>query len=110
MCRLTLVAVSRGYSVVAMRGLLFVVALLVVGVWASVVVAYGLDCCGTQAELPHGKWDLLRPEVKPVSPELAGGFLTTGPPGKSPPFSFRLIKFLLLFFSCVIFKYLLNYH
>ena len=23
--------------------------------------------------------------MEPVSPELEGGFLTTGPPGKSPP-------------------------
>jgi len=27
-------------------------------------------------------WDLPEPEIKPVSPALAGGFLTTGPPGK----------------------------
>ncbi|KAJ8782467.1 hypothetical protein J1605_010175 [Eschrichtius robustus] len=28
-------------------------------------------------------WDLLGPGLEPVSPALAGGFLTTGPPGKS---------------------------
>ena len=28
-------------------------------------------------------WDLPRPGIKPVSPALAGGFLTTAPPGKS---------------------------
>ena len=28
-------------------------------------------------------WDLPRPGLKPVSPALAGGFLTTVPPGKS---------------------------
>ena len=28
-------------------------------------------------------WDLPGPGLKPVSPELAGGFLTTVPPGKS---------------------------
>ena len=27
---------------------------------------------------------VLRPGVQPTSPALAGGFLTTGPPGKSP--------------------------
>ena len=27
-------------------------------------------------------WDLPVPGLKPVSPELAGGFLTTAPPGK----------------------------
>ena len=29
-------------------------------------------------------WDLPGPEIEPVSPALAGGFLTTAPPGKSP--------------------------
>ena len=28
-------------------------------------------------------WDLPRPGLEPVSPALAGGFLTTEPPGKS---------------------------
>ena len=28
-------------------------------------------------------WDLVTPGIEPVSPALAGGFLTTGPPGKS---------------------------
>ena len=27
-------------------------------------------------------WDLPGPRLEPVSPELAGGFLTTVPPGK----------------------------
>ena len=28
-------------------------------------------------------WDLPGPGLEPMSPELAGGFLTTAPPGKS---------------------------
>ena len=28
-------------------------------------------------------WDLPGPGLEPVSPALAGGFLTTAPPGKS---------------------------
>ena len=28
-------------------------------------------------------WDLSGPGIEPLSPALAGGFLTTGPPGKS---------------------------
>ena len=28
-------------------------------------------------------WDLPGPGLKPVSPALAGGFLTTAPPGKT---------------------------
>ena len=33
-------------------------------------------------------WDLPRPGLEPVSPALAGGFLTTAPPGKPPLFDF----------------------
>ena len=54
------------------------------GTWAqqlqctgSVVVAHGLSC-------PAAMWDLPGPGIEPVSPALAGRFLTTGPPGKSP--------------------------
>ena len=35
-------------------------------------------------------WDLPRPGLEPVSPVLAGGFLTTAPPGKSPYVVFEL--------------------
>ena len=42
----------------------------------------GLSRCGAWAELPHGMWNPPRPEVEPMSPALAGGFLTTGSPGK----------------------------
>ena len=30
-------------------------------------------------------WDLPGPGIEPMSPALAGGFLTTAPPGKSKP-------------------------
>ena len=65
------------------------------GVWASVVVARrlsscgsrALECrlssCGTWAQLLHGMWDLPGPGLEPMSPALAGRFLTTVPPGKS---------------------------
>ena len=45
---------------------------LALGHSGSVTVTHGLSCpvaCG--------------PGIEPVSPALAGGFLTTGPPGKS---------------------------
>ena len=52
--------------------------------------ALGLRCyrrashCGSaQAQLLHGMWDLPGPGLEPMSPALAGGFLTTVPPGKS---------------------------
>ena len=34
-------------------------------------------------------WDLPAPGLEPVCPALAGGFLTTVPPGKSPEFILR---------------------
>ena len=61
---------------------------------ASVVVAHGLSSCGSQAlerrlsgcgaraQLLRGIWDLPGPGLEPMSPTLAGGFLTTAPPGK----------------------------
>ena len=51
--------------------------------WASVVVARGLSSCGARAYLLCGMWDLPGPGIELVSPALAGGFLTTAPPGKS---------------------------
>ena len=46
-----------------------------------------LDCrlssCGIQAQLLCSLWDLPGPGLEPVSPALAGGFLTIAPPGKS---------------------------
>ena len=53
------------------------------GARASVVVALGLSSCGAQALLLRGMWDLPGPGLEPMSPALAGGFLTTVPPGKS---------------------------
>ena len=37
--------------------------------------------------LSQGMWNLLGPGIKPVSPALAGGFLTTGSPEKSLSFT-----------------------
>ena len=59
------------------------------GMQASVVVAHWLQSsgsihsCGTQTQLPRSMWNFLEPGIKPVSPALAGEFLTIGPPGKS---------------------------
>ena len=41
-----------------------------------------LSSCGSRAQLLRGMWDLPRPGLEPVSPALAGGMLTTAPPGK----------------------------
>ena len=43
----------------------------------------GLSSCGTRALLPQVVWDPPGPGIKLVSPALAGGFWTTGPPVKS---------------------------
>ena len=99
---------ARAFSSCGERGLLFIAVrgLLIcggfpccgargLGAWASVIVARGLrscgsralehrlSSCGAQASLLRGMWDLPGPRIKPVSPALAGGFLTTAPPGKS---------------------------
>ena len=43
-------------------------------------------------------WDLPGPGLEPVSPALAGGFLTTAPPGKPPNlFSFFFLIFEIYF-------------
>ena len=64
------------------------------GARASVVVAHRLTSCGMQAlerrlsscgaraQLLRDMWDLPGPGLEPVFPALAGGFLTTAPPGK----------------------------
>ena len=75
------------------------------GAQASIVVARRLSSCGlralerrlssfgTWAQLLRSMQDLPRPGIKPVSPALAGGFLTTAPPGKSLElFHYPIIK------------------
>ena len=42
-----------------------------------------LSICGARAQLLCDIWSLPRPGIEPVSPALAGGFLSTGPLGKS---------------------------
>ena len=80
-CRLSLIEASGGYSLATLGRLLVAVACFVAehrlkGAWALVVVAQGFSCplaCGIL---------LPRPRIEPMSPALAGGLLTTGPPGK----------------------------
>ena len=84
---LTLVAVSGGYSLLWCVGfsLWWLLLLRTMGSRrvGSVVAVHGLSSCGTRASLLRGMWDLPGPGLEPVSPALAGGFLTTAPPGKS---------------------------
>ena len=39
---------------------------------------------GTQVYLLRGMWSLPKSGIEPMSPALAGGFLASGPAGKSP--------------------------
>ena len=60
---------------------------------ASLVVEHRLQMrrlsnCDSRAQLLRGMWDIPGPGLEPVSPALAGGFLTTAPPGKPPICSF----------------------
>ena len=55
--------------------------------WAS--HCGGFSCCGAwtlgcEVFSSYGMWNLPGPEIKPMPPALAGGLLTTEPPGKSP--------------------------
>ena len=80
---------ERGLLFVVVRRLLIAVASLVaehgalLSMWASVAAARGLSSCGARASLLCGMWDLPGPGFKPVSPALAGRFLTCAAPGKS---------------------------
>ena len=66
------------------------------GTWVSVAAPHGLGICGPQAQLLHDIQDPPGPGIEPVSPALAGGFPTTGPPRKSLNFhSFEARKYFL---------------
>ena len=82
----SLVAVSKAYSLAVVCWLLIVITSLVAqhrfqGRWASWIVAYRLSSCISWA-LEHRRGSVAQ-GTKPRSPELAGWFITTGPPGKS---------------------------
>ena len=49
--------------------------------------ACGLSSCGAWASLLCGMWDLPGSGIEPVFSGLAGGFLTTRPPGKPELFA-----------------------
>ena len=81
-----------GYSLVVMGGRLIAVVSLVAehgfrcvafSTRSSWALEHGLSSGGTWDLLLCSMWNLPRPSIKPVSPALADGFLTAGPPGKS---------------------------
>ena len=71
---------SEGYSSFAVCGLLIAVASPAV---------HRLNSCGAQSWSLRGMWDLFRSGIKPMSPALASGFLTSEPPGKPYKFCFK---------------------
>ena len=88
----SLVAVSGGYSSLRCAGFSLRWLLLLRSTDSKLTGfsscgSRALECrlssCGTRALLLRGMWDLPGQGLKPVSPALAGGFLTTAPPGKS---------------------------
>ena len=88
---LSLVVVSRGYSLLRCAGFSLRWLLLLRSTGSrhagfSSCGSWALECrlssCGAWASLLRGMWELPRPGFKPVSHALAGRFLTTAPPGK----------------------------
>ena len=79
---LSVVALSEGYSSLRCAGFSLQWLLLLRSTGFRRV---GFSSCGTRAQLLRGMWDLPGPGIEPMSPALAGGFLTTAPPGKSHP-------------------------
>ena len=77
----------RIFSSSSKQGLPFTeVCGLVIAV-ASLAVEHRLNSCGSWAQLFWSVWYLPGPQIEPESPALAGGFLTTEPPGKPPDHS-----------------------
>ena len=87
--------VVRGLSLVVVDGLLSSCGVLVSHCGgfsysgAQALGHKGFSSWGAGASLPRGLWNLPRPEMEAMSPALAGGFLTTGPPGKSCTYNFN---------------------
>ena len=77
---------AKAFSSCSRWEVLFIVVCGLVVV-ASLVVARGLSSCGTRLGWPG---------MELRSPALAGGFLTTGPPGKFP-----FLKMFILYWSIV---------
>ena len=76
---------------IAVRGPLTIVAFLVA---EHRLQTHRLSNCGSRAQLLCGTWDLPRPGLETVSPELAGRFSTTAPPGKPQDGNFYVMHIL----------------
>ena len=99
--RLSVVSESGGYSPLRCTGFSMRWLLLLLNTGyrrvgfsscGSPALEHRLSSCGARAQLLRGMWDLPRPGLELVYPELAGGFLTTAPPEKP-----NFIDFFILF-------------
>ena len=86
---------ARAFSSCGKWGPLFIATRGPLTIAASLVAEQRLQTrrlsnCGSRAQLLRGMWDPPRPGLEPVSPALAGRFLTTAPPGK--PLDGKLFK------------------
>ena len=90
---LSLVAVSGGYSSLWCAGFSLRWLLLLQSMSSRHAgfsscdlraLEHRLSSCGSRALLLRSMQYLPRPGIESVSPALAGGFLTTAPPGKTP--------------------------
>ena len=63
------------------------------------VEAHGPCSCGGQAQLCHVETLFPDPAIKPASPALRGGFLSTGPPEKSLAVVLICVSLMLHFLS-----------
>ena len=104
---------ARAFSSCGKRGPLFIAVRGPLTIAASLVAEYRLQTrrlsnCGSRAQLLRGMWDLPRPGLEPVSPELAGRFSTTAPPGK-PQLNDFLTQYVLVehifFLLLIVFKF-----
>ena len=100
-CSWSLLLLTGFSLVVASGGYILVVVHVLPIAAASIIAEHGLQRCDTRAQLPHSMWDLPGQGIKPMSPALAGRFLTTGPPGKSCMF-FKRVAIYPCICSCIL--------
>ena len=94
---------ARAFSSCGERGPLFIAVRGPLTIAASLVAEHRLQTrrlssCGSRASLLRGMWDLSGPGHETVSPEFAGGFLTTAPPGK-PGAHFQMAQHFKIFLT-----------
>ena len=92
---------ARALSSCGKWGPLFIAVRGPLTIAASLVAEHRLQTrrlsnCGSRAQLLRGMWDLPGPGFEHMSPALAGGFLTTAPPGKPQRCLLYLLIYLLV--------------